>query len=122
MPSRTTSTIARFSSPFLLPGFDTPQPAGEYRVEYDEEMIEVSSRLAWRRVGAFIHLPAVGLQASTRQMVPVVPADLEAALELDAALEKDAAPVENLGMPQRPDVMKIADAEVAPLVSTHHRR
>ena len=116
MPTRTTSTIARFSSPFLLPGFDTPQPAGEYRVEHDEEMIEVSSRLAWRRVGAFIHLPAVGLQASTRQMVPVVPADLE------AALEKDAASVENLGMPQRPDVMKITDVEVAPLVSTHHRR
>ena len=47
---------------FLLPGFDAPQPAGDYRVDQDEELIEAFSRLAWRRVGAFIHLPAIGMQ------------------------------------------------------------
>jgi len=83
MTTRTTQTVARFSSPFLLPGFDAPQPAGDYRVDQDEELIEVFSRLAWRRVSAFVHLPATGMTGHTHQMVPVSPADLDAALEKD---------------------------------------
>lgn len=83
MTTRTTQTVARFSSPFLLPGFDAPQPAGDYRIDQDEELIEVFSRLAWRRVGAFIHLPAISATGSTQQMVPINPADLDAALERD---------------------------------------
>ncbi|MFU0507482.1 hypothetical protein [Pseudaminobacter sp. NGMCC 1.201702] len=83
MTTRTTQTVARFSSPFLLPGFDAPQPAGDYRIDQDEELIEVFSRLAWRRVGAFIHLPAISATGSTQQMVPINPADLDAALEKD---------------------------------------
>lgn len=83
MTTRTTQTVARFSSPFLLPGFDAPQPAGDYRVDQDEELIEVFSRLAWRRVSAFVHLPAIGMNGQTHQMVPIDPADLEAALEKD---------------------------------------
>jgi hypothetical protein len=39
---------------------------------------EAGSRLAWRRVGAFIHLPAIGINGATQQMVPVDPAALEA--------------------------------------------
>lgn len=81
MTTRTTQTVARFSSPFLLPGFDAPQPAGDYRIDQDEELIEVFSRLAWRRVGTFIHLPAISATGSTQQMVPINPADLDAALE-----------------------------------------
>ncbi|PSJ54226.1 hypothetical protein [Kumtagia ephedrae] len=83
MTTRTTQTVARFSSPFLLPGFAAPQPAGHYRVDQDEELIEVFSRLAWRRVGAFVHLPAIGMNGQTHQMVPVNPTDLNAALEKD---------------------------------------
>lgn len=83
MTSRTTQTIVRFSSPFVLPGFDAPEPAGEYRVDHDEESIEVASHVAWRRVGAFIHLPAIGVQGSSRQMVPISPADFDAALLKD---------------------------------------
>lgn len=83
MTMRTTRTVVRFASPFLLPGFDTPQPAGHYRVDQDEERLETISRLAWRRVRAFVHLPAIGKNAHKRQMVPVNPADLDAALEKD---------------------------------------
>ena len=83
MTTRTTQTVARFVSPFLLPGFDAPQPSGDYRVDQDEELIEVFSRFAWRRVGAFIHLPAIGTSGSTHQMVPINPADLDAALDKD---------------------------------------
>jgi hypothetical protein len=83
MTTRTTQTVVRFSSAFLLPGFDAPQPAGEYRVDQDEESIDSLSRLAWRRVAAFIHLPAIAMQVPTQQMVPINPADLDAALEKD---------------------------------------
>lgn len=83
MTSRTTQTVVRFSSTFLLPGFDAPQPAGDYLVDLDEEAIEGISRLAWRRAGAFIHLPAIAAKGSTQQMVPIDPADLDAALEKD---------------------------------------
>lgn len=83
MTSRTTQTVVRFSSPFRLPGFDMAQPAGEYRVDYDEELIDGVSRLAWRRVGAFIHLPAITTQSSTQQMMPIQLSDLENALEKD---------------------------------------
>ena len=83
MPNRTTQTVVRFSATFMLPGFDGPQPAGDYRVDHDEESLEGVSRLAWRRVGAFIHLPSIALKSSRQQMVPVLPADLDAALEKD---------------------------------------
>ena len=83
MTMRTTQTVVRFTAPFMLPGFDAAQPAGDYRVDQDEELLEVSSRLAWRRVGAFVHLPAIGIEVRTHQMVPVNPADLDAALEKD---------------------------------------
>lgn len=83
MTIRSTQTVVRFSSAFLLPGIDALQPAGEYRVDHDEELIEGISRLAWQRAGAFIHLPAIAVNSSMQQMVPIDPADLEAALQKD---------------------------------------
>jgi hypothetical protein len=80
---RTTRFIARFSSPFLLDGFDAPQPAGEYRVEQDEETIDGISWLAYRRVATFMHLPAIGSQSLTSQVVQISPAELDAALKRD---------------------------------------
>jgi len=84
--NRTTQISVHFSHPFLLPGFEAPLPAGEYRVDYDEETIESTSRLAWRRVGGFIHLPALGMPGSLHQMVPIEPAYLATALEKDRQL------------------------------------
>jgi hypothetical protein len=60
------------------------QPAGDYRVDHDEEAIDGVSRIAWRRVGSFIHLPAIAAQGLTQQMVPINSADLEAALAKDS--------------------------------------
>jgi len=93
MNTRTTQTIVHFSSAFQLPEFDAIQPAGDYRVDHDEEAIESASYIAWRRTGAFIHLPAIaapdagrsGTREATQQMVPIDPADLEAALRQDIA-------------------------------------
>lgn len=83
MTIRTVQSVAQFSSPFMLPGFDAPQPAGDYRVDRDEELIEGASWLAWRRVNTFIHLPAISAKRSTQQMVPIDQADLDAALAKD---------------------------------------
>ncbi|MQB44845.1 hypothetical protein [Rhizobium sp. ICMP 5592] len=83
MTNRTTQTVVHFPFPFLLPGFDAPQLAGEYRVDRQEEVIEGISWLAWRGVGAFIHLPAIATEGARRQMAPINPADLEIALEKD---------------------------------------
>lgn len=83
MSARTTRSVVHFSSAFLLRGFDAPQPAGEYRIEQDEERIEGVSWLAYRRVATFIHLPAIGAQSLTSQVVQIDPTDLEAALKKD---------------------------------------
>ena len=84
MTTRTTETVVRFAYPFTLPGFEVQQPAGDYRVDHDEEQIEGVSHLAWRRVRTFIHLPAIGTQGSRHQMVAVDPADLGTTLEKDS--------------------------------------
>lgn len=81
--NRTTQTVIHFSSPVMLPGFDRPQPAGDYRVDQDEAMIEGLSMIGWRRTGSFIHLPAIGHSGSAEQMVPVSPTDLDAAIQKD---------------------------------------
>lgn len=83
MASRTTQTVVHFSAPFRLPEFDTLQPAGDYHVDHDEEAIEGASWPGWQRVTSFIHLPGIGVRGSTQQMVPINPADLDAALEKD---------------------------------------
>lgn len=83
MANRTTQTIVHFTNAFLLPGFDKPQPAGDYRVDQDEESIDGVSWVAWRCTGSFIHLPGVGVRSATHEMMPINPADLVAALEKD---------------------------------------
>lgn len=83
MTIRTTQTTVHFSSPFQLNGLDAAQPAGDYRVDYDEELLEGVSCLAWRQVGAFLHLPGIGRPATTFRIVPIDSADLKSALERD---------------------------------------
>lgn len=85
MATRTTQTVVRFASPFLLPTFEAPEPAGDYRVDCDEESVECGERTGWRRVAAFIHLPAIGGRSAKAEMAPVHPEDLDAAIEKDKA-------------------------------------
>jgi hypothetical protein len=83
MSTRTTRSVVRFSHAFSLQGIDVQQPAGEYRIEQDEELIDGISRLAYRRVATFIHLPAIAAASLSGQVMQIDPADLEAALERD---------------------------------------
>lgn len=79
MTTRSTQSVVCFAFPFHLRGVDTLQPAGNYRIDHDEELIEAGTRLVWRRVATFIHLPAIGIQGTRQQMVPIDPAALDAA-------------------------------------------
>ncbi len=83
MQVRTTRSTVRFTSEFLLYGFDAPQPAGEYQIEYDEEAIDGASFSAYRRVATFMHLPATTAGGLTGRVVPIDIADLEDALAKD---------------------------------------
>lgn len=83
MTTRTRQTVVRFSDAFMLPGFDHPQPGGDYRVDHDEELVDGASRLVWHRTATFIFLPALTTTNAAQQMVPVTPSDLDAALERD---------------------------------------
>jgi hypothetical protein len=58
MTVRTTRTTISFSQPFELRDLDGIQPAGDYLLDTDEELIEGLSRLAYRRVATLLHLPS----------------------------------------------------------------
>ncbi|TPL65102.1 hypothetical protein [Mesorhizobium sp. B2-3-15] len=84
MPDRTTRSIAHFTAPFMLGGLEGQLPAGDYDIDRDEELIEGMSRLAWRRVATFIHLPAKAVNNPlTSQLVAIDHLDLETALVRD---------------------------------------
>ena len=56
MTVRTTRTTISVSQPFELRDLDDIQPAGDYLLDTDEELIEGLSRLAYRRVATLLHL------------------------------------------------------------------
>ena len=84
MSGRTTHSIAHFEAPFVLGGLEGRLPAGDYDIDHDEELIEGMSRLAWRRVATFIHLPAMAAKnPPTIQLVAIDYLELETALKRD---------------------------------------
>lgn len=80
---RTTHSVVHFAAPFVLGGLDRAQPAGDYDIDHDEELIEGLSWPAWRRIATYIHLPARGTKSSMNQIFAIDHTDLEAALRLD---------------------------------------
>ena len=83
MTIRTTRATISFKAPFRLACFDGDQPAGDYQLETDEELIEGVSRLAYRRVGAFLHIPRGG----GTTVYSVDPQELETVLAKDRQSE-----------------------------------
>jgi hypothetical protein len=59
------------------------QPAGDYLLDTDEELIEGLSRLAYRRVATLLYLPSMSRPQGRAELLPVTPAELDAALEKD---------------------------------------
>ena len=91
MTTRTTVTTVTFKRPFVLGDFDETQPAGVYRVETDEELLEGVSFPAYRRTLTMIHLHASPGHPGRTQMLDINPKDLEAALERE---KESSVPVE----------------------------
>lgn len=87
MATRTERTIVSFKKPFSLPGIEGVQPAGDYIIETDDELIEGISRLAYRRVATLLHLPSTSSSKYTRQLVPVRQQDLDAVLQQDQGIQ-----------------------------------
>ena len=79
MESRTTTEVMAFDHPFLVSSRSGPLPAGQYRVETEEEMLESLSFPAWRRTSMTIARHGL---ASGRlvQALAITPAEFAAAL------------------------------------------
>ncbi len=86
MTTRTTQRIVTFARPFLLPRLGTEQPAGDYLVETDEELLMDVSFPAYRRVLTLLHLHEI---PGDPQITGIANIDFE---ELEAALLRDALP------------------------------
>lgn len=91
-----------FTRPFLLSGFDGPQPAGSYTVETDEELVEALSFPVYRRIATLIRLPSQSSGPRIVQTVPIDPAELELALQRDVAPAAAAPLLPDLGAARSP--------------------
>jgi hypothetical protein len=80
---RTTRTTVSFSSPFTLQNVEGVQPAGEYVVLIDDELIEGLSRIAYRRVATLFQTPAISASQRLIQSFSISQTDLDAALMKD---------------------------------------
>jgi hypothetical protein len=80
---RTTRTIVSFNNPFTLQNLEGVQPAGDYVVLLDDELIEGLSRTAYRRVATLLQTPPVSASQRLTQSFAI------SQTELDAALLKD---------------------------------
>lgn len=84
MLTRRHETELVFRHPFLLPGEALPCPAGRWRVETEEELIQALSFPVWRRVATAIRLQDTR-PGQTVCSYPVDPKVLAAAQAADAA-------------------------------------
>ena len=85
MTMRSNRITVTFQHPVSLGGVDGVLPAGSYTIETEEELIEMLSFEAYRRVSTTISLPSIGTASLTRQIVDIDPQELAAAQERDAA-------------------------------------
>jgi hypothetical protein len=93
---RTTSKTVTFMHPFSLSETDEVHPAGAYTVETDEELLQASSRPAYRRIATLLRLERTTRTVQT-QIVETNP------VELAVALARDAQPDETVLQPAYSD-------------------
>lgn len=86
MIERTTNSEITFAHPFALSSLVAPLQAGTYRLVVDEELIEGLSFPAYRRVATHLEIPAISVEAGTRQFLQVTAAEIESALRNDAEM------------------------------------
>jgi hypothetical protein len=81
---RSSETTVTFIHPFAIEGIEGRQPAGNYIVDTEEELVEGLSFPVWHRIQTSIRLPK-RLDGSLTEEVTLDPAALAAALAADAA-------------------------------------
>jgi len=86
MNARTSERTVTFKGPFVLPGLDEVLPAGDYKVEVEEERIEGISYAVYRRASTVLRLQARSGPAHLTRAMTVDPDELEAALECDRTI------------------------------------
>ena len=91
MTTRTSKNTVTFSRPFILGGFDEVLPAGVYRVETDEELLEGVSFPAYRRILTVFYLDAKSGNSDHARALTIDPGDLDVALQRDRAPETKPA-------------------------------
>jgi hypothetical protein len=79
MTQRTVPSTITFVKPFHLSGFEEPLPAGTYKIETLEELIEGVSFPAWRRIETLLFLLQPPGQRKLTQVAVVDPVELEEA-------------------------------------------
>jgi hypothetical protein len=82
--NRTNRTTVTFNHSFAIEGVEGRQPAGNYIVDTEEELVEGLSFPVWHRTQTSIRLPK-RLDGSLTEEVTLDPATLAAALAADAA-------------------------------------
>ena len=78
----TTEKTVIFRLPFRISGVNDPVPAGVYRLDIDEELLESLSFRAYRWVQTVMHLRTEPGQLGLGHSLTVDPSELNAALEL----------------------------------------
>jgi len=89
MSTRSTERTLTFRRPFSLSAVDGPLPAGRYHVITEEELLEGLSFAAWQRTSTLLFLPANAPPGKAREVVPIDPKELEAALAADGLESQD---------------------------------
>jgi hypothetical protein len=79
--ARLTSKTVSFQRPFVLDGFEQPQPAGSYIVDTEEELMDALLTPIWKRSSTATRLRRHGAE----EHVAIDPEQLEQALIRDAA-------------------------------------
>jgi hypothetical protein len=80
---RTTRSTVSFSNPFTLRNLEGLQPAGEYVVLADDELIEGLLRVAYRRLVTLFQTPAISFPPRKTESFSISQTDLDAALMKD---------------------------------------
>lgn len=98
MQSLNKTKMVMFSHPFTLEGLDEILPAGAYRVDMEDELIEGLSFPVYRRIETCIHLHAPRGKAGIKRMMTIDPRHLEAALIRDKALNASCDGLEDTAL------------------------
>jgi len=99
MTDRKSRKTVTFSRPFVLQGFSRVLPPGDYVIDTEEERLDTSLTLAWRRISTVMRVRVDG----TMECRAVDPNELAEALLRDAADDAPGSPASRVMAKSRHD-------------------